>query len=156
MPEIAKTRYTHEAIIDAIISNPGVSQNDLAREFGFTASWMSIIINSDAFQERLVERKAELSDPTIRASVEDRLDALAKRSLDKLLDRIDNNHPISTGDLVRMATLGAGDRNKRPAEAAVQQNLYVVNLPPPARDSNSWLATSSRGASESFIDMPGG
>ena len=114
MPEIAKTRYTHEAIIDVIISNPGVSQNDLAREFGFTPGWMSIIINSDAFQERLTERKAELSDPVIRASIEDRLDALAKRSLDKLLDRIDNNHPISTGDLVRMATLGAGVRNKRP------------------------------------------
>ncbi len=156
MPEIAKTRYTHEAIIDVIISNPGVSQNDLAREFGFTPGWMSIIINSDAFQERLTERKAELSDPVIRASIEDRLDALAKRSLDKLLDRIDNNHPISTGDLVRMATLGAGDRNKRPEKAAIEQNLYVVNLPPPARDSNSWLATSSRGASETFIDMPGG
>ena len=156
MPEIAKTRYTHEAIIDVIISNPGVSQNDLAREFGFTPGWMSIIINSDAFQERLTERKAELSDPVIRASIEDRLDALAKRSLDKLLDRIDNNHPISTGDLVRMATLGAGDRNKRPEKAAIEQNLYVVNLPPPARDSNSWLATSSRGAAETFIDMPGG
>lgn len=145
MPEITKVRYTHDAIIDMIIANPAVSQGDLAAEFGFTQSWMSIIINSDAFQERLAERKGELLDPKIRASIESRLEALAKRSLDKLLEKLDNNHPVSCGDLVRMASLGVGDRNKREEKAAVQQNLYVVNLPPPERDAKTWLRTSSRG-----------
>lgn len=148
MGEIQKVRYTHDAIIDCILANPSVSQGDLAREFGFTQAWMSIIINSDAFQERLAERKGELCDPIIRASTEARLDALAKRSLDKLLDRVDNNHPVSTGDLIRMAALGVGDRNRRPEKAPIEQNLYVVNLPPPAKDANSWLSSSSRGLND--------
>jgi hypothetical protein len=145
MSEITKIRYTHDAIIDMIIANPAVSQGDLAREFGFTESWMSIIINSDSFQERLANRKGELVDPKIKASIEARLDAIARRALDRLLDKIDNNHPVSNSDLIRMAALGVGDRNKRPETAPVQQNLYVVNLPPPERDAKTWLRTSSRG-----------
>jgi hypothetical protein len=145
MSEITKVRYTHDAIIDMIIANPAVSQGDLAREFGFTESWMSIIINSDSFQERLANRKGELVDPKIKASIEARLDAIARRALDRLLDKIDNNHPVSNSDLIRMAALGVGDRNKRPETAPVQQNLYVVNLPPPERDAKTWLRTSSRG-----------
>ena len=86
MSEITKVRYTHDAIIDMIIANPAVSQGDLSREFGFTESWMSIIINSDSFQERLANRKGELVDPKIKASIEARLDAIARRALDRLLD----------------------------------------------------------------------
>jgi hypothetical protein len=156
MGEIAKVRYTHDAIIDVILANPKVSQGELAQEFGFTQSWMSIIINSDAFQERLAQRKGELLDPAIRASIENRLEALAKRSLDKLLDKLDNNHPVSTADLIRMAALGAGDKNKREEKAPLQQNLYVVNLPPPERDAKTWLSTSTRGVQIVDQVIPGG
>jgi hypothetical protein len=138
-----------------IIANPAVSQGDLAREFGFTESWMSIIINSDSFQERLANRKGELVDPKIKASIEARLDAIARRALDRLLDKIDNNHPVSNSDLIRMAALGVGDRNKRPETAPVQQNLYVVNLPPPERDAKTWLRTSSRGVEVIDQYIPG-
>jgi hypothetical protein len=155
MSEITKIRYTHDAIIDMIIANPAVSQGDLAREFGFTESWMSIIINSDSFQERLANRKGELVDPKIKASIEARLDAIARRALDRLLDKIDNNHPVSNSDLIRMAALGVGDRNKRPETAPVQQNLYVVNLPPPERDAKTWLRTSSRGVEVIDQYIPG-
>ena len=155
MSEITKVRYTHDAIIDMIIANPAVSQGDLAREFGFTESWMSIIINSDSFQERLANRKGELVDPKIKASIEARLDAIARRALDRLLDKIDNNRPVSNSDLIRMAALGVGDRNKRPETAPVQQNLYVVNLPPPERDAKTWLRTSSRGVEVIDQYIPG-
>jgi len=155
MSEITKVRYTHDAIIDMIIANPAVSQGDLSREFGFTESWMSIIINSDSFQERLANRKGELVDPKIKASIEARLDAIARRALDRLLDKIDNNHPVSNSDLIRMAALGVGDRNKRPETAPVQQNLYVVNLPPPERDAKTWLRTSSRGVEVIDQYIPG-
>lgn len=144
VPTLQKVRYTHEALIDVILANPAISQRDLAKHFGFTEGWMSIIINSDAFQVRLAERKGQLVDPKILASIEDRLEALGKRSLDKLLERVDNGTPISNGDLVRMAALGTGDRNKRPEKAAVENNLYVVNLPPPAPTAEAWLQTASR------------
>ena len=71
-PTIARVRYTHEACVDMILANPAVSQNDLAAHFGYSAGWMSIVVNSNAFQEKLAERKGELIDPVIKASLEER------------------------------------------------------------------------------------
>lgn len=142
MPEIANVRYPHEAIIDEILINPSVSQGELSARFGYTQGWMSIIINSDAFQERLAQRKGELIDPKITASIEERLDAVARRSLDKIIERLDMNAPIKTGELIDMAKLGVGSRHQQPS--AVQNNLYVMNIPAPAKSAEEWLSSSTR------------
>lgn len=127
-------------MIDEILINPSVSQGELARQFGFTEAWMSIIINSDAFQEKLAQRKGELIDPKIQASINDRLDAIAKTAMDKIIARLDNPAAnIKNIELVAMAKLGVGDRNNRPV-APPTTNLYVVALPPPAENSSQWLA----------------
>jgi hypothetical protein len=141
LPEIANVRYTHDAVIDEILRNPAISQGELSRMFGFSQAWMSICINSDAFQERLAERKAILTDPKIIASINERLDAVAKRSLDKILDRLDSPTALlKTLELVAIAKLGVGDKNTRPAGPVAQNNLYVVALPAPAADSTEWIS----------------
>ena len=142
--QIAKVRYTHDAIIDEILVDPSISQNELAKRFGFTAAWMSIIVNSDAFQNRLAERKGELIDPKITASIEQRLESLAKFSLDRLLERVESAVPLKPMELVAMAKLGAGDRANRPAGPPASTNLYVVNLPPVAQNSSEWLSSARR------------
>jgi hypothetical protein len=149
MPAVRLTnvRWDHEAIIDYMIANPDQTQNMIAQSFGYTASRLSIIINSPAFKARYKERQAVLSDPLIMASIEERLETLANRSLEKLLDRLDQNQPVSNADLIRMASLGAGDRNKREEKPQLQQNLYVVNLPAPAPDAKTWL-NSAQGVKE--------
>ena len=144
MHQIVKTSYTHEAIIDAILASPGISQGELAKEFGYTQTWMSILINSDAFQARLAERKGELTDPKIIASINERLDALAKRALDRIADRLDSpTANLKTMELVAIAKLSVGDKANRPPVAA-QQNLYVVNIPPPAQNSSQWLHAAGK------------
>lgn len=144
MPSIANVRYTHDAIIDKILVDPAVSQGELARQFGFSQTWMSIVINSDAFQNRLAERKGELTDPAIAASINERLDAIAKRSLDKIAERLDRpGDAIATKDLVSIAKLGVGDKNTRPAGPPVTQNLYVLSIPAPAQNSRDWLSNVS-------------
>lgn len=135
---LVNVRWDHEAIMDFMIANPQCTQNQIAQEFGFTASRLSIIINSKAFKDRFAERKVVLSDPLIRASIEDKLQALASQSLNKLLERVDNNVPISNGDLIRMAQLGVGDRNQTKNHQTVNQSLYVVNLPPQAPSAKTW------------------
>jgi hypothetical protein len=146
-PAIKRVRFTHDAVIDEILMDPAVSQGDLAKMFGFTQAWMSIIVNSDAFKERLAERKGELVDPAIRASIAERLDAVAKRSLDKIMERLDSpaSGAIKNADLVAMARLGVGDKNTRtPGPALQQNNLYVVALPSPANNSADWVANLSQ------------
>jgi len=153
-PSVAKVRYTHDAVIDEIIAEPSVSQGELSRRFGFTETWMSIIINSDAFQERLAERKAILVDPRLIATIEDRLGSLARGSLDKLLERLDSGATIRTSDLVSMAKLAVGDKNSRPAAPMQQNNLYVVALPPRETDSKTWLQNASGRKPPEVIDVP--
>lgn len=157
MPEIKTVRYSHDAIIDIILANPFASQGEIARESGYTQAWLSIIINSDAFKERMAERKAELRDPAIRASIEDRLDAVARRSLDKIMDKLDQPGQMKTMELVAIAKLGAGDRANRPA--VPQNSLYVVHLPAPAQNSSDWLENTQgnpRGALPIVEEVPRG
>lgn len=143
-PTIQGVSYTHDGIIDEILLNPAISQRALSTMFGYTEAWMSIIINSDAFKHRLAERKAELVDPTITATVQDRLDGLATISLDRLLDRVSmQQRPIKDADLIAMAKLGIGDKNNRTAVPTTQNNLYVVALPPQAINSQAWLENRS-------------
>lgn len=81
-------KYTHDAMIDLVVSDPWISQNQIAAHFGYTPAWVSIIFSSDAFRERLEQRKQELIDPTIRASIEERLRAVVSRSLDVLAEKL--------------------------------------------------------------------
>lgn len=134
---IKKVRYSHDAMIDQIIENPAVSQNDLAAYFGYTPGWVSQVINSDAFRERLAERKDELVDPRIRTSIEERIRALADKSIEVLLEKLHQtqNMNVAVRALdVATRSLGYGAR----PSAAVQINNYVAHIPPRAPDSTSW------------------
>jgi hypothetical protein len=146
MAEIERVRYTHDAMIDEILVDPAISQGELARRFGFSQAWISIVINSDSFQARLAERKGTLVDPKITARVEERLESLAKRALDRLLERVESSVPLKPMELVAMAKLGAGDRANRPAAAPQTNNLYVFTAPAVPDNSAKWLASSSRPA----------
>jgi hypothetical protein len=146
MASLQKCRYTHDAAIDEILMNPTISQNDLAKMFGFSAGWISVMMTSDAFKERLAERKAEIIDPILRATFEEKTKAAAHRSLDKLIERLDNpGTAVATKDLIAIAKLGIPTGAAAPT---VQNNLYVVALPAPAQNSTEWLANRSdpRGA----------
>lgn len=153
--QIATVRYTHDAMIDTIIACPEVSGKELAAIFGYSQTWISIIINSDAFKERLTERKANIVDPRLAASVDERINGAAIKALDKIIDRLDNNLPFTNGDLVSVAKLGASERAKAPNPYALTNN-YIVQLPPVASNSQNWLEKSSRGASEAVDISPRG
>jgi hypothetical protein len=155
MPLIQKVRFTHDAVIDEIMLRPAVSQGELARMFGYTEAWLSIIINSDAFKFRLAERKAEIVDPVIKATIEERLRAVAERSLDRIMERLDGPSAgaIKNADLAAFAKVGLGNRfDKVPAPIQSTNNLYVVNLPPPAQSTEKWLESSSRFAKNTVIE----
>src|ERR1700729_1209506 len=85
---IQKVNYSHDGMINLIIAHRGISQNQLAQHFGYSASWVSQVMSSDAFQARLAERAAELEDPTIRASVEESLKGLITRSVEIIKEKL--------------------------------------------------------------------
>lgn len=108
-PAIAKISYSHEAMIDLIIANPGISQNELARHFGYTPSWISQIISSDTFQSALAKRREQLVDPLIAAEVELQFKSLVSRSLDILHQKL-NKPAAEIPDNLALRALEIGSR----------------------------------------------
>lgn len=134
---LARVHYSHDAMIDLLVRNPAISQNELAREFGYTPAWISRVVNSDAFLARLAERKKDLVDPAIAFSLDEKFRALADASLDviheKLLLTKNPDTALKALELSSKA-LGYGARQQN---LNVQQN-FVVAMPTKHATPESW------------------
>lgn len=141
---IARVKYSHDAMIDLIIANPMMTQAQLAQQFGYTQPWVSRIFNSDAFLARLAERKGDLVDPSIALTIDEKLRAVADRSLDVVLEKLSLtptfDMAIKAAEVTGKA-LGYGAREKH----AVVQNNFVVAMPAKAETAQSWAEKHSGG-----------
>ena len=142
---LKRVHYTHDAMVDYILRNPEVPQNTMALYFGFSVPWVSTIVNSDAFQARLAQRKTELVDPAIVQDLEDRFKVMANQSLNIIQEKLAASKNVDVAlkalDLSTKA-LGMGARiDKTPA----MQQTFVVMMPPKAESQEAW-AKSAREA----------
>lgn len=133
---IVKVSYSHEAMIDLIIARPGISQNQIAAHFGYTPSWISQIISSDAFQTALAKRREQLVDPVIAAEVELQFKSLVSRSLDILHQKL-NRPAIEIPDNLALRALeigaravgyGAKDSSVASPATPVEVNIHLEQL----------------------------
>lgn len=137
---INETRYTHEAMIDVIIAQPGIKQNELAKMFDRSVPWISRIIGSDAFQAALAKRREDITDPFLVATVEERMKGLALQSLDIIAEKLDltKNSDLALKALdISAKSLGFGARASGPG----QHNQFIIQLPPKAANAEEWAAT---------------
>lgn len=88
---IAKVGYTHKAMADLILSNPAISQNELAQHFKVTPGWISQVLASDAFQAFLTDRKDEIVDPVLRGAIEESFKGLVLQSIQRLREKLEAN-----------------------------------------------------------------
>lgn len=133
---LKKTRYTHDAMIDQIIANPGVSEIELGELFGYSKQWVSRLMCSDAFQARLALRKEEIVDPKLTASVEERLRGVALRSLEIIQDNLNVNPNF--GNALKAAELTLKSAAYGARQGPVQNNTFVVALPPVVQNEKDW------------------
>jgi hypothetical protein len=128
--QIQKIRYTHDAMIDLIIMRPTISQGELAATFGFTQGWVSQVMSTDMFKARLEQRREELVDPTVRMTLNERFEAVTRRSLEILQEKLSKDSAAVPDNLVlRSIELGA-------------KALGVGgNAPPPFNPAGDHLAT---------------
>ena len=134
--QITKIRYTHDAMIDLIVANPRITQNQIAAQFGYTPAWISTVMATDLFRERLAERRMELVDPAVSASINERFKALVFRSAEVLMEKL--SAPVSQipdNLALRAAELGA----RGAALGGFAAHAAPVAPPPPA-DSLSLIA----------------
>jgi DNA-binding MarR family transcriptional regulator len=127
-----RIRYSHQAMCDLILQEPGITQNALAAAFGYTPAWVSTIVNSDAFQALLAQRRADLVDPEITLSLNERAKALAVRSMQVLqekisrpADQVPDGLALRAFELAAKATALGGNA---PAPAASDPMEYLPAL----------------------------
>lgn len=129
--------YTHDAMVDLILAQPMISQGEIARHFGYTESWVSLVVRSDSFREGLAARKGELMDPILKAHLDERINALAHRSIDVLMEQLDMKaNPDIALKALELSTRAKGYG----AGVNVNVNNFVVAMPQKAVDSDSWAA----------------
>lgn len=115
-------------MIDMLVAEPWISQGELAVRFGYTQAWVSVVMSSDAFQARLAQRREELVDPTIAATLEERFRAVTKRSLEVLQEKLSAPASVIPDSLVLKAVeLGA----KASAIGGFGQQTPLYAPPPP-------------------------
>lgn len=126
---VAKTNYTHDFLIDAIIANPAIDQRDLARSLGYSEAWISMIMASDSFQAKFTERQKELVDPVMRQSLDTQFKALVLQSAEVLRRKLEANQNETTALKVldtAAKALGYGARVK--VEGTVHHSHSLVGL----------------------------
>lgn len=87
-PAIQRLNYSHDAMIDMIIANPGVHQNIIARMLGYSPSWVSTIMATDAFQVKLAQRRETIVDPVLKATLEEQARGLYLRSMEIIREKL--------------------------------------------------------------------
>lgn len=126
---IGKVSYKHEAIIDFIIAHPGVSQNEIARQFDYSTSWISQMISSDAFQVRLAERSGDIIDPILRRDRDSMFKALLDRSYEVLTEKMalpSNTIPDQLAmRVMEISSRAIGYGARDPATLVIQQNNSI-------------------------------
>lgn len=154
LPGIKKVRYSHDALVDAIIANPAVRQRDLAALFGYTEGWISQVISSDSFQARLRARKGELVDPEIVASVENQMQGVARQALEVISEKLTaSKSPDLALRALDISSRALGYGVRKEAGVTLQQQ-FVVALPPKSQDPASWIAEYSP-AGQGTASTPG-
>lgn len=155
--ELAEVRYSHKAMIELILANPGIHQRELATFFGRTESWISIVMRSDAFQAALDARRTEVYDP-ILAPLRAKFEAAASMALDRVLERLEGGAPdkfvLETAKLAAGALgygASGGGAGSSPAVSV------VIQVPQKAASEAAWAERydpTRRAEAGGVVDVP--
>ena len=103
--QIKSVRPWHETLLEFIIANPRASGPETAMHFGVSESWISIVKNSDAFQELWASRRGEHFS-RVSASLVDKVSALADVTIDALTDQVEREKATGTASIQSLTEVG--------------------------------------------------
>lgn len=122
--------YTHEGMIRLIIDNPTWTHKQFAAHYGRPASWFASVLATDEFQLALDPHRHEITDPSITATMEERLRALALRSMSVL------QHKMESGKVADFTVIKAMENSTKALGMGVPGKRQEDNakLPTPQVD----------------------
>lgn len=126
---IAKTNYTHDALIDQIIANPAIDQRDLARNMGYSEGWISTMMASDSFQAAFERRKEEIIDPVLRHSLDEQFKGLVHQSIQILRRKLEASPSDTLAlEVMKNASRALGYGAKLKVEGEVKHTHSLVQI----------------------------
>jgi hypothetical protein len=128
--ELQKISPRHEAMINLLINEPDLTRYQIGARLGLTASWVSACMSSPAFKERFLERQAEVVDPILFQSINERFEGMLLRLIEVINEKLNQEHVPDKFALrafeltLRAAGYGGGNSPVAPVSGgAVHQHL---------------------------------
>lgn len=131
--QIQSLSHTHEAMMDWLIANPQLGLREMSAYFGYSVSWLSVVINSDAFKQKYAERRGEL-DSAVTMGIRERLQACAEIGLEKIAHVLEKSEDpkvlVDATDKILHRMGYAPNTAKAPGgDTNIQQNNIFVASP---------------------------
>lgn len=127
--QIDKMRIRHEQILNWLILNPDKTQNECAAFFNVTPAWLSVVVNSDCFQQRFAEIRNSMDERTTTVAIGKMRDVVDK-GLERLGGLVEvSNDPgfvLETTDKL-LNRLGFGAKGVAQLNVNVQNNALMVS-----------------------------
>ena len=127
MGGLARVSYTHQDMIDYMISHPGYRLGDLAVRYGYSVSWLSNISHSDAFKAAYAARHEEVVGPRM-LSIAEQFEGVTALALTRLGEELEKP-AVNPNVVLRAVELGARAMG------------VGGNAPPPPPPNQDHLAT---------------
>jgi len=129
--DLQRLNHRHQALLTWCISNPHRKLGDAAHELSYTRAYVSAVVHSDAFQaayQQLCEEQG-VQAVFVGASVRDKLQGLAHRSLDEISTRLEANvlesKEVLSAAKLSLTALGYINPKGYSVETNVQNNIQV-------------------------------
>lgn len=129
--KLQNVSHTHDQIMNWLIANPSRPLKECADHFGYTQTWLSIVIHSDAFSSKFKERQDAVFTAVMHDTPE-KLKALADIAVEQLADTLSKNtdkkFALDAFDKIMHRAGYAPASNKNPDGMQVtNNNLYMVS-----------------------------
>jgi hypothetical protein len=118
----AGAAYTPAAMVKLMVTQPDYSHAQLCAHFGRPRSWLSTVLASEAFQEALQPHKSQIQDPLLTATLQERFQALAIRTSNVMLEKLEDPEKANDFLVVKSAEVAikALGMDRKPTAAEVQ------------------------------------
>ncbi len=127
--QVAKVSIKHDAILDVLVANPTLRRSEVAAMFGVTVPWLSTIIHSDVFQEKLRERQDLVFDIAVVRPIQEKLMGAANIAVERLMENLQYESDTKTLNTVLDTTLkNLGYGQKSTGAPVNQQNNFTFNV----------------------------
>lgn len=127
--QIDKMRIRHEQILNWLILNPDKTQNECAAFFNVTPAWLSVVVNSDCFQQRFAEIRNSMDERTTTVAI-GKMRAVVDKGLERLGGLVevssDPGFVLETTDKL-LNRLGFGAKGVAQLNVNVQNNALMVS-----------------------------